>query len=181
MVSDCGHSYPGPTRKCGNSSETSCEWTVETLPPYRNTALTFYLVLTGQNKFGKSSQLFTIDHYSIIKPNVPKNLRVTAVNTNTINISWTAPDYIEFDDELIENIVYEIRYFRDPDNYVKSQTVIIDGIRRTSYSLADLFPFMRYNISIRCKTIQSKGDHFWSDFSTILVTTKPDGSCPFAD
>ncbi|CAG2100382.1 unnamed protein product, partial [Medioppia subpectinata] len=33
---------------------------------------------------------------------------------------------------------------------------------------------MVYNISIRCKTIQSKSSEYWSDFATIILQTKPD-------
>jgi hypothetical protein len=172
-------------RKCGYSpTENSCEWRTDTSPPYRNTVCKFALLLTGENEFGKNEQLFVINHYSIIKPNIPRNLEVNHMNVtpNSIAISWSAPEYIECDEEVFESItlIYEIRYFRiDSQNSDNSndQPIIIGGIRDNSLVLKDLLPYNRYNVSIRCKTIQSQSDEYWSEFSSIIATTKPDGIC----
>jgi hypothetical protein len=166
-------------RKCGIIGENSCEWTTDTDPPYRNTVLKFHLILTGQNHFGRHSQVFVVDHYSIIKPNIPKNLMTVDVTTNKISLVWKPPEYIEYDEELLEAIVYELHYhWRVPNTSNQNQNsrpVIIDGIHNTSIVLTDLIPYMSYNISIRCKTIQSKSSEYWSDFKSITVLTKPDG------
>ncbi|CAG2167021.1 unnamed protein product [Oppiella nova] len=165
-------------RKCGIIGENSCEWTTDTDPPYRNTVLKFHLILTGQNHFGRHSQVFVVDHYSIIKPNIPKNLMTVDVTTNKISLVWKPPEYIEYDEELLEAIVYEVQYhWRVPNTSNQNQNsrpVIIDGIHNTSIVLTDLIPYMSYNISIRCKTIQSKSSEYWSDFKSITVLTKPD-------
>ena len=164
------------TRKCGNvPSENSCEWTMDSEPPYRNTAQKFNLLLTGTNEFGNSTQMFVIDHYSIIKPNVPKNLRTSEVSTTSIALNWNPPEFIEFDDDLLETIVYEIRYFSHYSTKEMSRTVILDGIKQTSLNLTDLVPYLDYNISIRCKTEQSVEPLYWSEFSSIIVRTKSDG------
>ncbi len=170
-------------RKCGYSpTENSCEWRTDTSPPYRNTARKFALLLTGENEFGKNEQLFVINHYSIIKPNIPRNLEVNRmdVTPNSIAISWTAPEYIEYDEDVLESITYEVRYFRiDSHNSDNSndQLVIIDGIQNNTLVLEDLLPYNRYNVSIRCRTKESQSDEYWSQFSSIIATTKPDGIC----
>ncbi len=169
------------SRKCGYSpTVNSCEWRSDTSPPYRNIARKFALLLTGENEFGKNEQLFIIDHYSIIKPNIPRYLGVNHMNVtpNSIAISWEAPEYIEYDEEVLQSIIYEIRYFRiDSQNSDNSndQTIIIDSIRDNALVLKDLLPYNCYNVSIRCKTIQSKSDEYWSEFSSIIATTEPYG------
>ncbi|CAG2102992.1 unnamed protein product, partial [Medioppia subpectinata] len=91
-------------RGCGIATENSCEWTPDTTPPYRNTVLKFNLILTGQNQFGVNSEVFVVDHYSIIKPNIPKNVRPLEVSTDQIILVWKPPDYIEYDEDLLEVI-----------------------------------------------------------------------------
>lgn len=157
------------------SSEDKCEWIADMAPAYRNTSLKFDIGVTGHNQLGTYRQMFHIDHYSIIKPNIPMNFSATQVTTNNISLSWKAPEYTEYDENLLENIIYEIQYFRQRINdRVFINSFIIDGIHKQEIVLTNLIPFSDYLIRIRCKTRQSKSDEYWSDFSSILLTTKPD-------
>ncbi|XP_054162668.1 uncharacterized protein LOC128960575 [Oppia nitens] len=169
-------SYDHLTRPCGQiPEENSCEWRTDTMPPYRSSTLKFNLLLKGQNQFGNYSKLYVIDHYSIIKPSKPQNFVAIEVTNNRISLTWKAPEYIIYDEDLLEHILYEVQYYwQTPDNEYKSETIILDGIRLSSTQLTGLVPYITYNISIRCKTQESMSEEYWSEFSSILVTTKSD-------
>lgn len=168
--------YYYPPRRCGATpTENSCEWTVSTEPPYRNTAKKFTLVLTGKNEFGSVEQLFTVDHYSIIKPNVPQELSQTDVAARNISLAWRPPQYIEFEDEILASLVYQMHVtVLKQGAQEDGVTTIIDGITDTKFILTDLVPYTSYNVSLRCKTIQATTNKYWSNFNSIIVTTKQD-------
>ncbi|XP_054162125.1 uncharacterized protein LOC128960080 [Oppia nitens] len=116
--------------------------------------------------------LFTIDHYAIIKPDVVQNFRAINITAASARLVWQPPEHIEHNSDLIDTLVYEIHYTSGSSTGTYNTLNIIRLTKQTFYTLNDLLSKTDYNVSIRCKTRQSVGDDYLSDFISIIVTTE---------
>lgn len=63
------------------------------------------------------------------------------------------------------------------NKYFYSQEFEIYDIENntTEFLLENLIPYVKYNVSIRCRSAFSENDDMWSDFNSTVFKTHADG------
>lgn len=88
---------------------------------------------------------------------IPKNLKTTSVDINSISITW---------DKISGATGYEVHQF---DFNTKKYTKL-DEIKTNSYKATELAPATNYYFAVRAYKIID-GKNYYSDYSTVLITT----------
>ena len=157
-------------------SENSCRWTTHTHPAYRKHVQKIKLALTIANRYGNLTEMFTINHYEIIRPGKPVDVSIADVRSTSVELSWKMQHGFDFggvreDDNSVPKLLYQVQVIplsrRDE---LRNLTTTSLGMNVTS-----LTPHTTYMFKIRCKTTEAKGDHMWSDAVPVSMETKADG------
>lgn len=158
-------------RKCPEKiSDTSCQWTLSSNPPYRRIGKTKTFRLIGTNSLGNNSELFTINHFERVLPSAPEQINVTDITKNRFVVNWTAPYEMQFEN-FEQGLIYEMQYkseYNDSWNAHEHQN------HTDPIEVTDLNPFTSYDVRVRCRLRQAKTDDMWSNFTTAVVQTDED-------
>lgn len=157
-------------------NKTACEWKMTGYPYYRRAAHWIRFTLRSSNKFGNHSQNFKINNFAIIRPPPPEDLVFRDLSPTSIELIWEIEPTLDLGpaDRRSEHPILRFQIIQN-DNV--STTEIKNPVKR--FKITNLIPATHYKFSVRCRTIQSNSDEFWSEFSNITVTTKPDGKLFF--
>ncbi|CAB3223733.1 unnamed protein product [Arctia plantaginis] len=159
-----------------------CSWNTTSRPRYKQMEEQFNFLLRSCNYFGCNNQIFTINHFSSVKPDPPINLKVVSQEPHSVLLSWTIPNNIV--DFLIYPIIHRIEYqiakidrtdyFRSVDTSIlKSNVSNKSNPNKKSYTflLSNLpYAHMSYEVRVYIKP-ENAEDRFWSDFTYVLFTT----------
>lgn len=152
-----------------------CSWNTYSQPRYRQMEKDYFFHLKSCNVFGCNEQNFTIDHFSIVKPNPPSNLNVLISYTHSILLRWNIPNNIA--DFLPCGVEHRIEYqIAKIDNAKYFHTVNSSSLpynnRTYKFWLKDLpYAHMRYEVRIYIRSRAAVSDKFWSNFSFIFFDT----------
>ncbi|XP_034830792.1 cytokine receptor-like [Maniola hyperantus] len=163
---------------CGvNQIESTgyCVWNTSSAPRYRQQEEQQFFTLNACNEFGCNSQNFTIDHFSIVKPNPPYDLKVIKYDTHSVLLKWKIPNnMVDFLSCGVDHIIqYQIpkvdnrTYFRTVDTShlpTKNKTY--------TFNLTDLpYAQMQYEVRIYIKSKKATKRQFWSEYACLSFTT----------
>lgn len=157
-------------------SENSCRWTAHTHPAYRKHIPKLKMALTIENRYGNLTELFTINHYEIIRPGKPADVSIADVRSTSVELSWKTQHGFDFggvreDDKSVPKLLYEVQVIpRSRSHEARNLTTTSLGMNVTS-----LTPHTIYTFKIRCKTTEAKEDRMWSDVVDVSTETKADG------
>lgn len=156
-------------------NQTACEWTLSGYPHYRQAAHWIRLTLTSSNKFGNHSQDFEINNFAIIRPPPPEKLAFLDVSPTSVELSWDIEPTLDLGpaDGRSEHPILRFQILQE-DTYGAILTTEIDNPVK-NFKATNLIPATIYRFSVRCRTVQSNSDEFWSEFSNVTIATKPDG------
>lgn len=190
-------------------SETSCGWTLNSEPPYRQFVATHKLILTTRNKWGNVSEIFRINNNEVITAPEVSNFHIDSVGSTHVFLKWNVPSQLDFgtpDPGILPypHLIYEIHIIRDtfqPTLKLETsqsqsisfftRTVSIGNLEHfilrtneTTLNVTDLIPFQGYKFKIRCivsAVLAKKKDHtpFWSQFVQAKTITLADGEYNF--
>lgn len=159
-------------------SENSCRWTTHSHPAYRKHVSRIKLALTAENHYGNWTEAFLIDHFAIIRPSVPGDVSIVDVTSTSVQLAWKLQHGFDFgnsheDDSAVPKLVYQVQVLRLPSSpYEKPWNLTTYDL---SINVSSLTPFTAYSFTVRCKTVEAKGEHMWSDDVRLSISTKPDG------
>lgn len=122
------------------------------------------------NVLGTSqSEHITQDLINIVKPNAPVITAITSALQlpNALKIEWRNP-FQPVEMSLKYNIQYRSNNTKDWIKVPPEDT----ASHRDSFTLQDLRPYTKYNVSIRCMKVDGKG--YWSDWSAEMSGTTPE-------
>ncbi|XP_075973223.1 cytokine receptor-like [Anticarsia gemmatalis] len=161
-----------PAKLIGNT--WSCVWTTTTEPAYRQVEEYYFIQLKACNYFGCNRQNFTIDHFAIVKPDKPSNLKIIGNNTHSVQLQWNIPNNMV---DLLQSVVHKIEYqIAKIDNTSYFRTVDTSHLpvksKTYKFTLTDLpYAHMLYEVRIYIKSSFAKDDKYWSDFTYEFFTT----------
>ncbi|XP_072932218.1 cytokine receptor-like [Epargyreus clarus] len=152
-----------------------CTWDQSSLPRYRQQEETQYFKMTACNVFGCNRQNFTVDHFSIVKPEPPANLKVVKIGPHSIVLKWNVPNNM-FDlvtcglDHIIE---YQIAKIDNTTYFHRVDSSSLPPKNKTyKFQLSNLpYAYMQYEVRISIKTKKAVEREFWSDFSFVMFYT----------
>lgn len=156
-------------------NKTACQWTLSGYPHYRQAAHMIYLTLESSNKYGNHTQKFQINNFAIIRPPPPEKLYEADVSPSSVELRWEIDPTLDLGplDSRSEHPVLEFQIFKEDISNGDVEVININEPIK-SYVSSGLVPATVYRFSVRCRTIQSKSNDFWSEFSNITVVTKSD-------
>jgi cytokine receptor domeless len=152
-----------------------CTWNTSSEPRYRQQEDEYFFILKASNKFGENNQNFTIDHFSIVKPDPPSNLKLITVNPHSILLKWNIANTMA--DLLTCGVDHRIEYqIAKIDNRTYFHSVDATGLPPNSktykFLLKDLpFAYMQYEVRIYIKSKKAVKEEFWSDFTYKVFST----------
>lgn len=157
-------------------SENSCRWTTHSHPVYRKHVRRLKFNLRAQNRYGSADQMFTINHFEIIRPAKPADVSISDVTSTSIELQWKLQHGFDFggngrDDDVVPVLLYEVQVIPEPgrgDAYTLTT-------KDLGMNVKSLIPNTGYKFKIRCKTTDAKSDLMWSDEILISMQTKADG------
>ncbi|XP_052740627.1 cytokine receptor-like [Bicyclus anynana] len=151
-----------------------CVWDSSTLPRYRQQDEKQHFYLSSCNIFGCNNQNFTIDHFSIVKPDPPYDLGVFSNGAHNVLLKWRIPHNIA--DLLQCGVDYKIQYqIAKVDNRTHFRTV--DTLQLPAKPAMIVFnidlPYahMQYEVRIYIKSKLAVSEEFWSDYTFLVFTT----------
>ncbi|XP_049868753.1 cytokine receptor-like [Pectinophora gossypiella] len=158
-----------------NSLMRYCYWNTTSAPRYRQLEDTYYFLLESQNVFGNRTQNFTIDHYSVVKPDPPMNLKNISVSPHSVLLQWTIPYNIHhFLPSGIEHkIEYQIAKIDDTSVFRQIDTSSLPANNKTyKFNLTNLpYAHRQYGVRVYIKPKRAQSDEFWSDFNNLVFYT----------
>ncbi|KOB75811.1 Cytokine receptor-like protein [Operophtera brumata] len=152
-----------------------CAWNTSGQPRYRQQEKEFVFYLTFCNVFGCNEQNFTINHFAIVKPDPPKNLKVLGNGTHCVLLHWSIPNNMF--DFLPNGVDHKIEYqIAKIDNTSYFRTVDTSGLpaknKTYKFQLSDLpYAHMQYEVRIYIRPKEAVKDEFWSDFTYLVFYT----------
>lgn len=156
-----------------------CYWNTTSQPRYRQQDEKLDFILEAHNEFGNNTQNFTINHYSIVKPDPPMNLTNITVTPHRVLLSWQLP--ININDFLHEGVDHKIeyqiakidnkKYFRIVNTSGLWRKASINGKYEYKFNLSLPYAHMLYGVRVYIKPKAAKSDEFWSEFSRVLFYT----------
>lgn len=153
----------------------SCSWVWgwDASPRYQIIDGNFEIGLIGSNGLGKHEEVFAIDHYSIVKPNPPINLKSFNESTHETTLSWKIDERIKnfLYDPLVINI--EVNLKSDDFEKVENKTFVLQEPKPNDviYMLKDLpYAHFMYRVRVSIKPVKAS-DKFWSDSADIYFNT----------
>lgn len=167
-VNDCVPVYSEHT--------VSCIWSTTTQPQYRQQQPIYIFNLISYNIFGSYEQNITVDHFSVVKPDSPMDLKVIKTETHSVLLKWVIPNNMVdlLDGGLDHKIEYQIAKV-DKRKYFREVNATGLPIRNRTYKfeLANLpYAYMQYEVRIYIKPKNAKDDEFWSDPSFQFFQTQ---------
>ncbi|RWS28377.1 cytokine receptor-like protein, partial [Leptotrombidium deliense] len=173
-------SWPFAKTECAiKLNNTSCQWRIDTDPPYRLSPAKFLFVLVSYNTFGEISQRFFVDHYEVVIPSPPQEFSLSGVTSTTISVKWEPPEYAEHDDNVRQHLKYQLQYrpIFDHDyllsSHLRSNRFIVLNVGNVLEStLTGLFSNVNYMILIRCRVANGTAEEKWSKFAASKLTTR---------
>ncbi|KAG1691842.1 prolactin receptor [Nymphon striatum] len=136
---------------------------------YKQSAKYFIFRLKGENELGISSGWYLLEHFSVVIPNRPQDVRVAKVDTHSLFLEWKSP--LE-NDLFPPGLDYEVKYRSEWD---EADDWKITRTRKEKIEITSLIPHTWYYIKLRCKSrIAEEKAKWWSTFSTIKVITDSD-------
>ncbi|CAK1546988.1 unnamed protein product [Leptosia nina] len=147
-----------------------CVWDSNSTPRYRQQADVLFFTLISCNVFGCNSQNYSIDHFSIVRPDPPFNLKDVKIGTHSVVLKWWIPNNIV--DFLHCGIDHKIEYqIAKIDNTTFFHEVNASSLpaknRTYKFQLTNLpYSHMQYEVRIYIKSKKAPDSkEFWSDFS----------------
>ncbi|VVC99201.1 cytokine receptor [Leptidea sinapis] len=158
-----------------NTNTKFCVWNTTSQPRYRQQEVYQYFYLTSCNVFGCNYQNFTIDHYSIVKPEPPSELRVVKNGTHSVVLKWSVPhNVVDFLLCGVEHIIeYQIAKIDNTTYFHRVDTSALPPRNKTyKFQLSNLpFAHMQYEVRIYIKSKRATKREFWSDYSYTVFYT----------
>ncbi|KOB75812.1 Cytokine receptor-like protein [Operophtera brumata] len=152
-----------------------CTWNTSGQPRYRQHEKEFFFYITFCNVFGCNEQNFTINHFAIVKPDPPKNLKVLGNGTHSVILQWSIPNNM-FDflpNGVDHKIEYQIAKIDKTSYFRKVDTSGLPAKNGTyKFQLSDLpYAHMQYEVRIYIRPKEADKDEFWSDFTYLVFYT----------
>ncbi|XP_023226377.1 uncharacterized protein LOC111627061 [Centruroides sculpturatus] len=161
----------GVPRPCPEKiSETSCQWQLNSDPPYRKASQNITFKLTGINSLGNYSQIFTINHYARVLPSAPHSLDVQAITETSISVVWLPPSEMSIEGDFEPGLTYQLQYKSEYDDIW--DFIIVNKTKEAH--IIDLNPYTVYTLRLRCRSTVAYTDDMWSNFTTRVIQTKAD-------
>lgn len=152
-----------------------CSWSTTSQPRYKQMEDHYYFLLVSCNYFGCNEQNFTIDHFSIVKPDAPEQLKVLSNNTHSVLLQWKIPNnmYDFLPCPIVHRIEYQIAKIDNTAYFRSVDASILPPKNKTYTFLLSNLPYahMSYEVRIYIKSELATEDKFWSDFTYVLFTT----------
>ncbi|KAI5651705.1 fibronectin type III domain-containing protein [Phthorimaea operculella] len=175
FISNGAQSFPSVAHFDDNSLIRYCYWNTTSKPHYRQQEQEFNITLVGENYIGSITQHFTIDHFSVVKPDPPKALTHESVTPHSVVLKWELPNnmYHFMEPGVEHKIEYQIAKI-DNTSYFRQVNVTGLPLKSPSYkfNLTGLpYAHRQYGVRVYIRPVKAKSDEFWSDFSNIVVYT----------
>ncbi|CAG9584579.1 unnamed protein product [Danaus chrysippus] len=152
-----------------------CLWNTTSQPRYRQQEEKQYFYLTACNVYACNSQNFTIDHYSIVKPDPPSNLQVTENGTHSVQLMWSIPNNMA--DLLpcgVDHIIeYQIAKIDNTTHFRRVNASFLPPKNKIyRFQLTDLpYAHKQYEVRVFIKSKKATKRELWSDFSYVVFYT----------
>lgn len=165
LISSCELTEDGSTLSFDSRSET-CIFSAG----HKNISF----LIGGANIVGATEATIVVDHYDIVKPSAPKNLRVSFVNSTSVQVTWD-PNMmlINLDRDIEFEFLMTSKY--DSESSFRNMTSSKDAC--IVHEFDDLYAFTSYELKMRSrvvpKSVRNFEDKYWSDWSSVQVVTKP--------
>ncbi|XP_068632192.1 cytokine receptor-like [Battus philenor] len=163
-------------KKIDNITINYCTWNTSSQPRYRQQEEQFYFNLKSCSVFGCNEQNFTVDHFSIVKPDPPADLKVLSYGTHSVVLQWSIPNNVV--DLLPCGVEHKIEYqIAKIDNTAYFHSVDASFLPPSNktyrFQLTNLpYAHMQYEVRIYIKSKKAVNDEFWSKFSYIVIYTE---------
>lgn len=153
-----------------------CSWNTSSQPRYRQMEKWYYFHLKFCNVFGCREQNFTVDHFSVVKPDPPSSLKVLSNDTHSVYLQWSIPHNMV--DLLPNGVIHRIEYQIakiDNTSYFRqvNSTLQYPHKNKTYKYLLENLPYahMQYEVRIYIKPLEATSDDYWSDFTYLVFYT----------
>lgn len=165
-VSDCEVQRVGDNR--------FCVWNMTSTPRYRQQMDTYVFNLVSRNVFGITNQNFTIDHFSIVKPDKPYNGTILANQTkpHSVKLFWEIPfNMVDFlQDGVDHKIEYQIA--KQVGFHQVDASRLPPKRKNYTFNLVGLpYSYMSYEVRVFIKPKRAKDDQFWSESLNFFFKT----------
>ncbi|XP_059059113.1 cytokine receptor [Achroia grisella] len=166
--------------KVANIYSHYCVWTSvkdANYTIYREAVDIYYFKLIAKNRFGSLVQDFEIDHYSVVKPGAPTNVRVITKMTksHSVLLQWEIPSIIA---HLLKcgvehRMEYQIAKIDSTDEF---RSVNVTGLSNNNITykfwLKNLpYAHMQYEVRIYIRSKKAIKEEFWSDYNYTIFFT----------
>ena len=99
-------------------SNTSCGWTSNSDPPYRQFVQTHKLILMTHNKWGNISEFFSINNHEVIVAPEVEDFNIKDVTSKSVLLQWKVPKQMDFGSpnpqvSLYPSLIYEVHVMRN--------------------------------------------------------------------
>nr|XP_026490933.1 cytokine receptor-like isoform X1 [Vanessa tameamea] len=166
---------PRIAEKVDNTFTRYCLWNTSSQPRYRQQEEEQFFHLIACNVFGCNKQNFTIDHYSIVKPDPPIDLRVVKNGTHSVVLKWSVPNNIV--DLLrcgVDHIIeYQIAKIDNTTQFHRVDASYLPPKNKTyRFQLTNLpYAHMQYEVRVYIKSKKAVKREFWSEFEYTVFCT----------
>ncbi|KAI8435664.1 hypothetical protein MSG28_003927 [Choristoneura fumiferana] len=159
-----------------NGIVSSCTWSASKgFPLYRQQLETYFFKMKSCNLLGCINENFTIDHFSIVKPNKPTDLEVLQNGTHSVVLKWKIPNnMVDLLGGGIEHRVeYQIAEIDDTSYFHKVDASELPPKNRTyKFALTNLpYAHKEYEVRIYIRPKKAKQEQFWSDYAFKIINT----------
>ncbi|XP_045487984.1 cytokine receptor [Pieris rapae] len=158
-----------------NSKTKYCIWNSHSFPRYREQEKVFFFVMETCNYFGCNSQNYSIDHYSIVKPDRPLNLKSVKIGTHSVLLKWNVPNTIVdfLDCGVVHKIEYQIEKIDNTTFFHEVNASSLPFKNKTyKFNLTLPYAHMKYEVRISIKSRKAPDSkEFWSDNSFLIFYT----------
>ncbi|XP_072932168.1 cytokine receptor-like [Epargyreus clarus] len=168
--------HPYCTVKSTSIGTRYCTWDSLSLPRYRQQEETYYFLMKTCNAIGCNNQNFTVDHYSIVKPDPPANLKVVNIEPHSVTLKWKiSSNMFDLLSCGVEHIIeYQIAGIDNVTHFHRVDSSLLPSKNKREYTfqLSNLpYAYMQYEARIYIKTKKAVKREFWSDFSYVVFYT----------
>lgn len=151
-----------------------CVWNTTSTPRYRQQEDEQFFYITACNVFGCNSQNFTVNHFSIVKPE-PVDLKVLKYDTHSVLLKWSLPNNIvDFLSCGVDHIIqYQIAKVDNPTYFRTVDTSHLPPKNKSyRFYLTDLpYAHMQYEVRVYIKSKLATKREFWSEYAYVVFTT----------
>ncbi|KAI8433771.1 hypothetical protein MSG28_015746 [Choristoneura fumiferana] len=171
-----GKTVNPPCHVVSDGNLSSCAWFASHgFPLYRQQLEKYLFKMKSCNSMGCIDEDFTIDHFSIVKPDKPTYLKVLRSGPHDVTLKWRIPNnMVDLLPGGIEHrIEYQIAGIDDPSYFRKVDATYLPPKNRSYvFELTDLLSAHReYEVRIYIKPKKAKEEEFWSDYACKIFNT----------